>query len=154
MERTDIMIKNKGVLKFINTALVYAVLAMVGGVFYREFTKFNGFTGRTTLAFVHTHLFLLGMIVFLAAALFQFHVNVAGQKQFALFYGIYNAGVAITVIMLIFRGILQVRAAEVSRALDASVSGIAGIGHICTGIGIILFFVMLKKAVWENGERK
>ena len=26
-----------------NAALLYAVLAMAGGVFYREFTKFTGF---------------------------------------------------------------------------------------------------------------
>ena len=35
--------KKKAVLKLVNTALVYALLAMAGGVFYREFTKFNGF---------------------------------------------------------------------------------------------------------------
>ena len=51
--------------RYINTALLYAVLAMVGGVFYREFTKFSGFTGRTALGVVHTHYFLLGMVFFL-----------------------------------------------------------------------------------------
>lgn len=54
--------------RYMNMALLYAVLAMVGGVFYREFTKFNGFTAKTTLSVVHTHYFLLGMVVFLAAA--------------------------------------------------------------------------------------
>ena len=98
--------KKKAVLKLVNTALVYALLAMAGGVFYREFTKFNGFSGRTTLAFVHTHLFLLGMIVFLVAALFEFHVAVTEQKRFGLFFGIYNAGIAVTVVMLIVRGIV------------------------------------------------
>lgn len=29
--------------RYINSALVYAILAMVGGAFYREFTKFDGF---------------------------------------------------------------------------------------------------------------
>ena len=43
--------------RYINTALLYAILAMAGGVFYREFTKFNGFTAKTTLAVVHTHYF-------------------------------------------------------------------------------------------------
>ena len=43
---------------------------MAGGVFYREFTKYNGFTGVTALGKVHTHLFLLGMLVFLAVALY------------------------------------------------------------------------------------
>ena len=50
--------------RYINTALVYAILAMIGGVFYREFTKFNGFTAKTTLAFLHTHYFMLGMVFF------------------------------------------------------------------------------------------
>ena len=52
--------------------------------------------------------------------------------------------------MLIIRGIVQVRALELSRAMDASISGIAGLGHIMTGVGIILYFVMLKKAVAES----
>ena len=51
--------------RYMNTALLYAVLAMAGGVFYREFTKFNGFDERTTLSVVHTHYFLLGMVFFL-----------------------------------------------------------------------------------------
>ena len=57
--------------RYLNTSLVYAILAMVGGVFYREFTKFNGFTGKTTLAVVHTHYFLLGMLFFLLLLLLE-----------------------------------------------------------------------------------
>lgn len=33
--------------KYLNISLIYAVAAMAGGVFYREFTKFNGYTGVT-----------------------------------------------------------------------------------------------------------
>ena len=50
---------------YIKMALLYAVLAMAGGVFYREFTKFNDFTAQTTLRAVHPHYFLLGMVFFL-----------------------------------------------------------------------------------------
>ena len=32
--------------KYINTAFIYAIAAMAGGVFYREFTKGNGFEGK------------------------------------------------------------------------------------------------------------
>lgn len=35
--------------KIMNTSLIYFVLAMAGGVFYREFTKWNGYTEPTTL---------------------------------------------------------------------------------------------------------
>lgn len=30
--------------RYINYSIVYAVLALVAGVFYREFTKMNGYT--------------------------------------------------------------------------------------------------------------
>lgn len=35
--------------KYLKFSLIYAIAAMVAGVFYREFTKFNGFTGATML---------------------------------------------------------------------------------------------------------
>ena len=57
--------------RYMNCALLYSVLAMAGGVFYREFTKLNAFTGKTTLSVVHTHYFLLGMVVFLPERYWQ-----------------------------------------------------------------------------------
>ena len=55
--------------KYIKIALVYAVLAMASGVFYREFTKFNEFTAKTALSVTHLHLFVLGTVVFLLIGL-------------------------------------------------------------------------------------
>ena len=54
--------------KLINLSFIYALAAMASGVFYREFTKFLEFTGRTSLAFTHLHLFVLGTIVLLVLA--------------------------------------------------------------------------------------
>ena len=48
--------------KYINIAFAYAIAALISGVFYREFTKINAFTGKTSLAFTHVHLFALGKI--------------------------------------------------------------------------------------------
>ena len=45
--------------RYINYSIVYAILAMIGGVFYREFTKMNDYTAWTTLSVVHTHFFIL-----------------------------------------------------------------------------------------------
>lgn len=56
---------------YINSALVYAILAMVGGVFYRKFTKYNGFSDKTYRGVVHTHYFLLGMVFFVLLLLLQ-----------------------------------------------------------------------------------
>lgn len=57
--------------RYANFALIYAVTAMIFGVFYREFTKFNGFTGDTRLSVMHTHYFLLGMVFFLVLMLIE-----------------------------------------------------------------------------------
>ena len=38
--------------RLLNTAIGYFIAASAAGVFYREFTKWNGFTGKTTLGFV------------------------------------------------------------------------------------------------------
>ena len=50
------------------------------------------------------------------------------------------------VVMLLVRGIPQVLGMELSRGMDAAVSGIAGIGHILTGAGLVLFFLALRRA--------
>lgn len=141
--------------KMIRIAFAYAVAAMAGGVFYREFTKFQGFTGKTTLSLVHTHLFLLGMVMFLLVSLFVDRFSLAEEKRFRTFIILYNIGVPMTALMLFVRGLVQIRynGDLPSKALDASISGLAGIGHILTGIGIVLFFLCLLKAVDAETER-
>ena len=126
--------------KHIIIALVYAALAMVCGVFYREFTKAFEFAGDTAPGRVHSHLFLLGMVVFLLFALFDAKLNLQKHKLYLPFMVIYNCGVGIMSIMLIVRGVLDVTGASAS---DGAVSGIAGPGHILIAAGIILFFCML-----------
>ncbi|MDY4741713.1 MAG: DUF2871 domain-containing protein [Lachnospira sp.] len=132
--------------KYLNVSLIYAVAAMIGGVFYREFTKLNSFDGITVLGKVHTHLFLLGMITFLIVALFAGKLALKEQKVFRVFMIVYNIGVSLTVVMMVIRGIVQVLGVSLSSGQSASISGIAGIGHIMTGIGIILLIISLKKA--------
>ena len=49
--------------KTINLSILYAILAMIGGVFFREFTKFNHFDGVTTLG-KYTLLLIRNVILF------------------------------------------------------------------------------------------
>lgn len=132
--------------KIINTSFLYAILAMIGGVFYREFTKFNDFAGKTTLSVVHTHLFMLGMVFFLLILLLSKHYkNLIEDKKFKLFYYIYNGGLLLATAMFVWRGVLQVLGSDISSGLNASISGIAGIGHILLSVGIVIFFAILKR---------
>ena len=135
--------------KMLNLAFAYAVAAMAGGVFYREFTKFNGFTGVTALGKVHTHLFLLGMLVFLVIALYAGQYDLGKEKTFRPFLWTYNIGVPLTSVMLLVRGVTQVRCLPLSKGTSAAISGVAGIGHILTGVGLVLLLLTLRKAARE-----
>ena len=131
--------------KYLNVSLIYALAAMAGGVFYREFTKFNHFSGVTALGKVHTHLFLLGMLVYLVIALYAAHNDLGKLRSFRAFLWCYNIGVPLTAAMMVARGVPQVLGLTLSNAASATISGIAGIGHILTGAGIVLLLVSLKK---------
>ena len=138
--------------KYLNCSLIYAIAAMIGGVFYREFTKWNGYQGITMLGKVHTHLFLLGMVIFLIVALYAEKYDLKSIKTFQLFFYFYNLGVPLTAIMMVVRGITEVKQLSLSTAASSAISGIAGIGHILTGIGIVLLLLSLKKI--KEGENE
>ena len=134
--------------KCLNISLIYAIAAMAGGVFYREFTKLNGFDGITALGKVHTHLFILGMIIFLIAALFRAHFKELTElKTYKAFLCVYNIGVPLTAVMMTVRGVTEVLGTELSKGANGAISGIAGIGHIITAAGIVLLIVSLKKSI-------
>lgn len=131
---------------YLNTSLFYAILAMVGGVFYREFTRFNNFTGKTILSVVHTHYFLLGMLFFLVLLLLEknFSFNKNNTKRVLTFYHI---GLNLTVIMMVVRGVTQVLETTISSGLNAAISGMAGVGHILIAISLILIILQVKNSI-------
>lgn len=132
--------------RYMNTALLYAVFAMAGGVFYREFTKFNSFTGKTTLSVVHTHYFLLGMVFFLLLLLLEKNFSFTGAKTGRVLAA-YHIGLNLTAVMFVVRGLTQVLAPALSRGMDAAISGMAGIGHILLGVSMVLLLVQIRRSV-------
>lgn len=136
--------------KYINRALFYAILALAGGVFYREFTKALQFKGQTQLSTLHTHFFVLGMLVFLLAALFAAATDVESRKPFRFFQPLYHIGMFLTTAMMLLRGILQALLIPLNRSADAAISGFAGLGHALLGAGLICFLLALRKAAWTG----
>ena len=132
--------------RYANTALLYAILALIGGVFYREFTKWNDFSGQTTLGVLHTHYFILGMIFFLILLLLEKNFSFTGAKTKRVL-AIYHVGLNLTTAMLVVRGVTQVLGIALSSGADASISGMAGIGHILLGVIIILLLVQIQRAI-------
>lgn len=132
--------------RYANASLLYALIAMAGGVFYREFTKFSGFTGKTALSVVHTHYFLLGMVFFLLLLLLEKSFAFSGEKTGCVL-ALYHVGLNVTGAALLVRGVAQVLALPLSRGMDASLSGVAGIGHLLLGVSMVMLLLRIRKKV-------
>lgn len=132
--------------RYANAALTYSIIAMVAGVFYREFTKFMGFAGKTTLGVMHTHYFALGMIFFLMLLVLEknFAFSDKAVSKIMIFY---HVGLNITGAAFLARGVFQVMGTEMTSTLNASLSGVAGIGHAVLGISMILVLLKVRKSV-------
>lgn len=131
--------------RYLNTSIIYAVLAMISGVFYREFTKFSGFSGKTNLSVLHTHYFLLGMMFFLILALLEKNFSFSALPLTGKGLILYHTGLNITGLGFLMRGLVQVWETTLSRGMDASISGIAGIGHILMAAGMITLLLCVRK---------
>lgn len=136
--------------KLINTSLIYTILALVSGVFYREFTRSLEFSDKTTLSVMHVHLFALGSLVFLLLVLFEKEFKITKNKSFNKFFITYNVGLIFMISMFVWRGIDQVLGLNGG----AMISGIAGISHIIFSIGIIMMFIVIRKEVIKAEEVK
>lgn len=135
--------------RYMNTAILYAILAMVGGVFYREFTKFNGFTSKTALSVVHTHYFMLGMVFFLLLLLLEKSFSFSSQKSGRVLI-FYHVGLNLTAVMFVVRGVAQVLGTALSSGMNAAISGIAGIGHILLGVSLVFLLIEIKRSISKS----
>ncbi len=132
---------------YANFAFFYAIIAMIFGVFYREFTKLNHFTGQTNLSILHTHYFLLGMFFFLILMLVE-KLFAFSDKTIKKFILVYQIGLNITGLAFFIRGLIQVQEIiNLEKGIDASISGIAGIGHSLMGISLIFILRKIKKSI-------
>ena len=134
--------------RYMNFSLLYAVIAMAGGVFYREFTKLNDFTAKTTLSVIHTHYFLLGMVFFLLLLLLEKNFSFTNVKTMGVL-AVYHIGLNLTAVMFAVRGVTQVLETALSSGIDAAISGIAGIGHILLGVSMVFLLVQIRRSVFH-----
>lgn len=133
--------------KLLNASLTYFIFAMIGGVFYREFTKYLGFNSKTTLSLLHVHLLVLGTLLFLLLTIMNkiSDMKLEQENTFKKFYILHNIALPFMMIMLTIRGVVQVLAIDLSSAQNAMISGFAGISHILITISIVMMFSSLKK---------
>ena len=130
--------------RYANYALAYALAAMACVVYFREFTMVEVFTGLSHLTVVHTHYFLLGMFFFLLLMLAEKSLSFSSSRT-AKAVVTYQAGLNITALGLLARGFTQVWGTALSRGMDASLSGVSGIGHILMGVSLVLILLDIRK---------
>ena len=116
-----------------NASIVYGVFALVGGVFYREFT---------TLSVVHTHYLMFGMAFFLMLVLLEnnFHFICNKVRKYLL----YHIGLNLTVVMLVVRGVVQVLSLDVSSVV------LFGIAHLILGISMVLVLFSIGNCIKDS----
>ncbi|HET9655264.1 MAG TPA: DUF2871 domain-containing protein [Kineosporiaceae bacterium] len=135
--------------KIYNAAAVYAALGLAAGVYYRELTKAQSFTGRTQLAFAHVHLLALGTLFFLVVLVLEKSFSLTASPWFNRFFVVYQVGLGLASLMFLVHGTITVLGKEAGPAI----SGIAGLGHIGLAAGFALFFVALRERVTAAAEQ-
>ena len=133
--------------RYVNAAIGYALLAMAGGVFFREYTRAIGFDGTTALSVVHTHYFVMGMAMFLLLALLEKSFGFSEGKGVAAWVGVYHAGLNVTVAGLVLRGLADTRPEALPAALDGALSGVSELGHIALGVSLIVILLRVRASL-------
>ena len=116
-------------------------MGLIGGVFYREFTKFYDFTDVTHLGKIHVHTLVLGFVVSLLMYLLAKDMN--DVKSLKKPYEIYLTGLTFTIVNMVVIGIYEVVCDGADVNVRAAIDGTSGIGHIILGVGIVWMFVKL-----------
>ncbi len=131
--------------KLFNLSFFYLILGLALGIFFREFTKINDFTGVTTLSATHTHTLVLGFIFFLVVIILEKVFNISNVKQFNIWLITYNIGLLSLISTLVARGIFEVLNKDF-----AGLPHIAGTSHAILGISLIWFMIILKKSIFSK----
>ncbi len=113
-------------------------------------SKGENFSGYSQLNVTHTHLLVLGTIMFLIFVVIEYQLKLTkNSKLFNSFFYLFHLGILVTVAMQYVNGIATIKGFSVSPAI----AGIAGLGHIMISIAFILFFVLLNKRINANSNK-
>lgn len=129
------------------SAATFTALGLIGGLYYREFTKAHSWTGGGQLGLVHTHFLVLGTVGFLLLMVLERVFALSEHNLATPFFWVYTAGLSLTGAMMAVKGTLQVM--ESSAANSPAIAGISGTGHMTLTVAFVLLFVILKSRIAE-----
>lgn len=126
-------------------SFTYLLLGLILGAFYREFTKFYGFTEKTHLAKVHPHTIILGFVTLFLIYLFVRIYKNENIKKIQKPIYVYNLGLIITIANMFLIGIYEVVSEGKEIIKINALNGLSGIGHITLFVGVIMLLSKLYK---------
>ncbi len=123
-------------------SVVFLLLGLMSGVFYREFTKIFSWTGYTALKVCHAHLLALGFVLLILIYLMMQN-EAESMPAIKTPLSVYFTGLALTAVTMTVRGIYTVTSGGTVLFPDAALSGAAGAGHIILGVGLVWLMVKI-----------
>lgn len=117
-------------------AVAYLFSGILAGAVYRELGKI--YTLDVKMAFVHTHLIVLGFAVSAIFYLLVKRLDLA-NKTVEKFYKIYNYGIFLSFTTMFLHGLVDNN--ELLNAVKMSMAGVSGIGHILITLAVIVISV-------------
>lgn len=129
------------------SAAIWTGLGLISGLYYRELTKANDFTGGTQLAVAHTHALALGTLMLLVLLALVATLGI-DDRRFRWGVVTWQVGLGMTFGMQLVKGTLQVL--ENSSSESAALAGIAGLGHITLTVAFVLLFIGIGSAVRDR----
>ena len=138
-------IKKFGKENILDMSITYAVMGLLGGVFYREFTKYYRFEETTHLGKLHVHTLVLGLLLMMLLYIMVKNTDDDSVKILKKPICIYNTGLIFTLSNMTMIGIYEVVSDRVQTINITAMDGISGIGHIFLGVGLIYTLLIIKK---------
>lgn len=116
---------------------MFSVIGLFVGVFYREFTKFYGFTVETLLGKLHVHTLVLGVVLTLIFYMLTKSCDADCITTLKKPIYIYIGGLTFLIIKMIIIGIYEVVSEGQQLVRNGALAGISGLGHIALSIGLV-----------------
>lgn len=131
-------------------SFTFLIMGLIGGVFYREFTKFYNYQAVNHLSKLHVHILVLGfllmLVVYMVSKKYDIEIVLTLKKPIYVFV----SGFAFTVINMALFGIYEVVGQGNDIVNRHALEGLSGIGHIILTIGLVWTLVK----IFQNESRK
>lgn len=123
-------------------SLTFLIMGLIGGVYFREFTRVYSYEASNHLGKVHVHTLVLGFILLLIIHLLTKGIDI---KEIEKYIKIYVTGLILTITNMVVYGMYEILSQGEKTINIYALSGMAGIGHILLTIGLVTVMIKIRR---------